>query len=201
MLYVFNINLNVDDPAMVGALIGFLSAVIASFLTSILTHRYQLKRDKRNDDLKRKRKQEESDLYRERFMFMYKLELLKLPMYLDAAIYIADHRGIICEQRALVESEKRIKECLTQFIECIEKILSHENAKYLRQVDINNLSKLYDKSSSLLGGIARDGILECIANEEELENISDSYFQFIKKLDGPDTNPLYDEELHSEAVL
>lgn len=32
MLYVFNINLNVDDPAMVGALIGFLSAVIASFL-------------------------------------------------------------------------------------------------------------------------------------------------------------------------
>lgn len=53
MLYVFNINLNVDDPAMVGALIGFLSAVIASFLTSILTHQYQLKRDKRNDDLKR----------------------------------------------------------------------------------------------------------------------------------------------------
>lgn len=201
MFNIYHINLSLDGSAIITASAAIIAAILSAIISTGFAHWTQKKRDKRNNDLKVKRIEKENDLYRERFMFMNKLELLKLPTYLSAAVYIANHFGRVTEQLALVESEDRVKEELIHFIERIEMIVSHENAKYLRQIDVDNLSELYNKSSALLGDIARDGILEYIENEQELKDISNSYFKIIKKLDGPNKNVPYNEALHSESML
>lgn len=66
-------------------------------------------------------------------MSLYKMELLKLPTYLEGATYIVDHRGELSMEKKLEVCMLKMLEELENFINNIEKIFTHNNSIYLKE--------------------------------------------------------------------
>ena len=104
-------------------------------------------------------------------MSPYKMKLLKLPIYLEKAIYIVDHRKELSMNKKLEVCMPQMLEELENVINNIEKVFTHNNSIYLKENQLKMLFEIYEDAVHLLSRLQLGSVGDLLLNASKEEKI------------------------------